>query len=155
MNYEDIEDEIKARLEDKIPNDYKVITMEDTEAEMQRPVTQPQVAVCYFQSTFEPSASTSEVSQFENVQFMLMLTARKRRGEKGIYALYEEVRKAALGWTPTGCTQGFQFSMLQFQQNEQGWYIYSLTMETKTIVVQETTEDTAPNSTEITFNENV
>jgi Gp37 protein len=100
MNYEQLEDAITARLTAKLPNDYRVIVMEDSEAEMARPVTMPQVAVCYLQSDYDRAQSNSHVSQSEQPTFMIMLTCRKRRGVLGIYALYDLVCKCLLGWIP-------------------------------------------------------
>jgi hypothetical protein len=156
MNIEAFEDSIKTRLEDKLSNSYKVVIMEDTETEANRSVTSPEVAICYFQSDYDSSLTTGHIRQDETVLMYLMLTCRKRRGLLGIYALYTEVKKFLLGWTPTGCTHKLQFKTFQFQKNHEGWFIYSLVLETKALIVEditeeETVEEELVKSTKISF----
>jgi hypothetical protein len=151
MNYEQLEDDIKDKLRADLPNTFNVIVMEDTELEAKRPRVKAEVAVAYYQSDYDKSKSTSLVHQDETLQLSLFFTCRTRRGETGIYALYELVRNSLLGWTPPQCMNPIQLKMMQFQNNVDGWFIYQLSIETDGVVVQEHIEESAPLSTEITF----
>lgn len=151
MNIKQFEDDIKDRLVDKLPTDYDIIVMEDSEEEAKRIVNKPQVAVAYWQSDFETPRSTAEISQEKTVVFSCFLTAKRRRSDIGIYKMYEWVKLALLGYIPPQCYEPVTFRQFQFQQNVDGYFIYQLSMETKALEVQEHIEPDVPRSTEITF----
>lgn len=140
MNYEAIEDSIKNRLAAKLAAGIDAKVMEDTEADVNRPVTSPRATVCFFASDFDPSRSTAQISQDDTATFAIMITARKRRGLKGVYDIYNQCAKWLLGWTPTGCSQKIQFKKFQFELNEDGWYTFGLYLETKAMMVEDISE---------------
>jgi hypothetical protein len=151
MNIKQFEDDIKDRLVSKLPNTYDIIVMEDSEEEAKRIVNKPQIAVAYWQSDFEIPKSTAEISQENTVVFSCFMTAKRRRSDTGIYVMYDELKRALLGWIPPQCFEPITFRQLQFQQNVDGYFVYQLSMETKSLEVMTHTEPTTVNSTEINF----
>lgn len=140
MNYESVEDSIKDRLSDILAEGIVARVMEETEAEVDRPRTAPTATVCFYASDFDPSKSTAEIHQDDTITFVVMITSRKRRGTGGVYDIYNQCRKALLGWTPQGCLQKIQFKQFKIELNEQGEFTYGLYLETKALIVEDTSE---------------
>jgi hypothetical protein len=140
MSYEAIENSIRERLHDKMPEGIVSKIMEETESEVERPRTAPTITVCFYSSDFYESKSTAEISQDDTITFLLMLTSRKRRGVKGIYDMFGHCKKALLGWTPSGCLQKIQFKQFKIELNEQGEFTYALYFETKAVIVEDSSD---------------
>jgi hypothetical protein len=155
MNFEDVEDSIRERLEDCFSEGIQAKHMEDSEAEVARPVTMPQAVVCFFADDYDPAKSTAEINQEETATFVVMITARKRRGSKGIYDIYNQCKLALLGWIPEGCIHKIQFKKFQFELNENGWFTYGLYLETKGLIVEHAIEPELPIAKTIDFENNI
>ena len=160
MDYEIAEDSIRNRLADKLAEGIDAKVMEETEAEVERPITAPRATVCFFSTDYDQSRSTGEISQEETVTFVIMITARRRRSGKGVYDIYNQCRAALLGWTPEGCTHKIQFKQFKIELNEGGWFTYGLYLETRGMIVEDITEieeleASMPTFQEITFDETI
>lgn len=98
MNYGDIEDILVDYLKPKMePQGYEVEAMPQVQADLDRNVSKPRITIQYMSSTFK-DATSSVRDQQETMAFAIIFRGRRLRGEKGIYAVIEDVKNALFGF---------------------------------------------------------
>lgn len=67
-----------------------------------RPTAKPQVFVMYNGSNFTEPENIGATVQRETLNFEIFIKSRLRRGEKGVFAVSEEIKSRIMGWKPDG-----------------------------------------------------
>jgi hypothetical protein len=152
MRYEDVEKEIRDRLQAKFGPHVSVIVLPENEAEFKRPVERSQVTVAYQGSEYELDGSTRQplslglgavVIQEETVLFEIVIQAKKLRGTNQLYDIIGRVKRALVGYRFTDCEK-MKVRKIGFVQRDEGIFTYTLTMSTLTMVVEDPDEVAEP-----------
>lgn len=124
MTYDDYEDDIVKRLE--MPG-VEVKTLPDVSAlNAARPTLQPIIYVILHGAVFEDRENLSVVAQQETVSGELFFRARERRGELGIFDLYEKACARLLGYRPPHAKKSItlgQFGYVAGIQNNWQYFV--------------------------------
>lgn len=159
MNFEVYEDAIVELL--TMPGmDVKPLPLQ-SELNAARPSMKPQVYVIIHGSNFGERDRLEVVSQSETVQGEIFLMARTRRGEFGIYDVFERIAARLLGFEMPGALTPITFSQFGHVEGVQNTWTFALTFSFQTYRVQEENEtaDNEPLIRKITHifqeNENV
>lgn len=67
-----------------------------------RPTVKPQVYIMYNGSTFADPGNIGATVQLETLNFEIFIKSRSRRGDKGVFAVSEEIKGRLMGWKPDG-----------------------------------------------------
>lgn len=165
MTYEQIEQEVVARLQDKMPTGVEVAEFAESDSQLVKPFENAHISVLYKGSRFgEPGQnlrSTAQVSQLETVQLEIIVRSRFLRGQTfSCMNLLKELRKALLGFRPTDCHRMYGVrSELVIPSSEEpsDIFTYICSFETSTLAVEEFDQndgDGAPIE-DIVFNPNL
>lgn len=99
MNYENAENEIAERLEgiDDIRSVADIMLLPDAVANYDTPVNKCLITVAFLSEKFDKNQSIGEVSQHTTVSFIISIQARRLRGNNGVYAVSELVKRGVEG----------------------------------------------------------
>ncbi len=145
MNYEQVEEDIRARLHNAIGSTCKVIAIPETEEEFKRPITKPQITVSYNGSDFgtmgrmdkaEIRTLGDAITHREVLSFHVMLQSKKLRGEVGLYKIISDTLRLLTGYAPFECDRLY-VTKFGFVDYKEGIWSYNLQMAATSILVQE------------------
>lgn len=161
MNYADLEDAIVARLAPLLADDIEVEHIPDNEDDYSRPFENPRVTVAYKGSSFSDEVvrgvprtlNTNETVQTEYAEIHVLVRSRLLRGETGVYAVTEEVKKLLFGFMPTDWSR-LHPKQYDLVENADGVFLCDLTFVCSALAVQHEVDDTTeyPALEEVTFN---
>lgn len=143
MKYETLENNIHARLTADLGSNIEVSIMPESQAQFSRPFTKPRVEICYKSSDFDKPQSINRVSQNEISQLELVIIARLRRGNNGLYDVIEKVKDSIVGYQPDHYGRVY-FKTLKPEDFKDNLWYYTLTIETPTLIVENYTELDTP-----------
>jgi hypothetical protein len=104
MNYENLENEIVARLSPFMTAGITVEKIPELESERQKPLpTKAKFTVIYAGSEYAGPLSTAQISQEEKVFIQVLIESTFLRGNLGVYNLASVLKKALTGFQPQGC----------------------------------------------------
>jgi hypothetical protein len=139
MNFEELEDDVKNRLEPllvaEIPN-IKVELEPEYEGENSPVITKPRLTIFLGDSDFKPTKSVQYIAQDEDVNLILLARSRTLRGPEGIYKILELARIAMVGYTPKHFSKAW-FNKIKMEGREHGVWSYSLSIGMRGQIVEE------------------
>jgi len=156
MNYELIEQQICSRLQPFAIVGVDVIVMPELEADRKRPVpTKAQFTVIYSCSEYGNVNSTAQINQNEDLYFTVLIESTFLRGAMGVYSLLNTLRKAIVGFKPTGClriqaVKHHTIGSPDAQKIDNMWQDQAV-FKTSTLLVEDYTEDVTALVTRIKF----
>ena len=104
MNYENLENEIVARLTPFMTAGITVEKIPELESERQKPLpTKAKFTVIYAGSEYGSALSTAQISQEEKIFIQILIESTFLRGSFGVYNLASLLKKALTGFQPSGC----------------------------------------------------
>lgn len=156
MNYEILEQQISDRLQPFALAGVNVRVVPELESERIRPVpTKAQFTVIYSGSEYGNVNSTAQISQNEDLYFTVLIESTFLRGAMGVYNLLNTLRKALVGFKPTGCKriQAVKHHTIGSPGAEKidNMWQYQAVFKTDTLLVEDYTEDIMPLVTQIKF----
>lgn len=161
MRYDDLEDDIVARLAPLLDDDIEVEHIPDNEDDYSRPFENPRVTVAYKGSTFSDEVargvprtlSTNETVQTEFAEVHVLVRSRKLRGDDGVYAVTEKVKQRLFGFMPEDWSR-LHPKQYDLVENADGVFLCDLTFVCSALAVQHEPDDTTeyPPLVDVTFN---
>lgn len=104
MNYELLESEIVTRLLPFATVGVQVVAMPEVESERKKALpTKAKFTVIYAGSEYPTLNSTAQVSMEEKIFVSVLIESTFLRGNMGVYNLVTVLKKALIGFRPTGC----------------------------------------------------
>ncbi len=139
--YEEIESEIADRLAAVIGAGIDVTVLPERQADYSRPFVNGQVTVCYHSSKYAEPNSTAQMSQYEDISFILAIQSRTLRGDKGIYEIASKCRRYLIGFEPTNCHRMWakEFGLQDGKIEDNLWTYYAIFC-TRTLAVEDYAE---------------
>lgn len=145
MNYEQAEEDIKARLLPFVnAGVIDTILIPETLADFKRPFENGKITICYKGSKWEDPRSTGHIVQDEEVIFQIEIQSRTLRGERGIYLMKKAINQAIIGFAPTDCDRIYAKESGLTSVGETlnaGVWTYSFLVACKTVSVEDYEED--------------
>lgn len=137
MNYEQLEEDIVARLSPLLDAGFDVVALPEVEAEYTQPIAKGKVTVAYKESSFPGGVKgTSEIVQEEQVTTELFLQCTKLRGSAGIYNLIKLVKARLVGFRPTDCNR-LHLTKLGFIEKIDNLWTYTLHLQCMSMVIEQ------------------
>lgn len=141
--YDLLEDDIIAKLSTLNAEGIDVEVLPDRESKYKKP-TKPRITVAYISSEFSPEVvrgipqtrSTNEGVLTEFATVKVFFRARVLRGAKGLHNIAIRARKLIFGFKPSNWNR-LLIKSYQYQEYEDGIWLYSLTMVCTALVVQD------------------
>lgn len=162
MDYELLESDITARLVPLVAS-FEVKKLPESQEEYQRPFSIGRVSVVYAGSKFSelddrnPLRSIGQVVQNEILKIEILVQAKRLRGPKGCFPIWQDLKTLLLGFRPSHCDKIYakDFEYVGFDQAAQVW-TYKACFETTTLSVQDEWDEEggAPLST-VEFNQTI
>lgn len=149
MNYEKAEDELLHRLQNftgspgviTMPANFSGYILPDSQSDYKKNIPQGnevKIGIICRGAHFEVSENTDHVAQVELMVFEMNVMALKRRGDNGIYAGLEWVRKRLLGYQSlNGYFKRLHFIDELLLNFEEGVWQYAFTMGGETTITQD------------------
>lgn len=166
FNYFDIEDAVITRLNATISGAAIISPVNDNEKEMEDDLSamndanRPLVTVIYNGSDFDPTASTNQVVQDDNINIICSIMFDKLRGDYGIHNTIRLLKDNLQGFKPANISSRLQLKSIQFIERniDTGNFIYNVTFTCKKPQVQslQDGEDNTtglPNLNQLNYNE--
>nr|WP_199082040.1 Gp37 family protein [Pedobacter sp. ASV19] len=145
MDFGVIENEIVAWLVSKNLN--QLITIEvigQNDSDYELPFGKTKIIVAFSNEEPDPISNSFDiVYQSSSVMFSILLQSRTIRGNNGVYALGNFVKKHLTGYQPTD-GEPFKYAGMRFEQKVKNVFEYSLDFRTKAVVIQDVQEETGP-----------
>lgn len=162
MTYEAIETAIVERIQPFVPQGVQVVKLPEREDDMSRPFGTGKVTVAYKASRYgEPGSnsamlrSTDHIVQLETLNLEVAIQSRfLRQPSKGIYNLWDMVRRAIVGFKPADCNRLYAKDFEYFQY-EDGLFTYVATLECTRLLVQEVAEENQGTLNGVSFDYNI
>jgi hypothetical protein len=160
MNYEDLEDEIIAKINPSLTSgNIDFGPLPENEEDLKKALTRPRVWVSFNMSDYNPpkSMSAEGLAQDVVVTIEVIIQSKKRRGAQGCYIVMNLIKLLLLGFRPSGLTAMTlqKEELLNFDQ--QGFWNYRQLYTSKGTQIQEDDgtvdvilQQIAVNTTEIT-----
>lgn len=136
MNYETLEGYIVARLAAFLQSNAEIIPLPEMDPDVKLPSIKGKITVAYNGSDYEGSETSDFVVQPEKISFQVIVQSRKLRGNTGVYTLLSGIQTAILGWK-TPVTDKIQFGQAKYVAHENGVWVYSLTLSTMSVAIEE------------------
>lgn len=144
MIYEQIETAIVEWLQPQMPSGVSVVRMPENEEDMQRPFASARVTVFYKGSKYhEPNSpssimrDTDAIIQNETVIVEIAVQSRFLRAtNKGIYDIWEKVRRRIVGYKPADCNRIYARDF-DYSAYQDGVFTYVGNVECNRLCVQE------------------
>ncbi|MDR2448712.1 MAG: Gp37 family protein [Prevotellaceae bacterium] len=92
-----------------------------------RPTTRPQLFVLLNGGNFDEPANLSVISQLETLSGEIFIRALKRRGELGVFDLYEKISHRLLGYWLPNAQSAITFNSFGYVAGVQNNWQYALT----------------------------
>jgi hypothetical protein len=92
-----------------------------------RPTTKAQLFVLINGGTFEDPANLAVISQLETLSAEIFIRALKRRGELGVFDLYEKISRRLLGYWLPNAQSAITFNSFGYVAGVQNNWQYALT----------------------------
>ena len=118
--YNEYEDLIVARLANK---DWEVSPL-SLISNLNQPQTKPRIYVICSGSTFEDTRHLGDFAQEESLNFKAIITARTREGEKGVFAVAEEIMQRLMKWKLPDTTERISLSSFGYVDGIQNNWQY-------------------------------
>lgn len=137
--YSQIESEIVDHLE-VITNGgaVDVVQLPQIQEEYQRPFNIGRVTVAYKSSDFGEPGSPYEISQEERIHIEVVIQARSLRGNTGLHAITEAVKRRLIGFRPTDCTKMYLVKNGFTENNpDTATWAYSMVFESRYLLVED------------------
>lgn len=146
-SYDLLEDKIVEKLHPLVESGIEVLSSPDTDAEYNengKPFEFTRVTVMYAMSEFDDQPIKGEpknyamgiVKQNEFAEITLNFQARKRRGVKGLFAVYQDCKNLILGFRPEGWGKIFFKDFLYVERSKDNVWFYALTVVCRREVFQ-------------------
>ncbi len=146
MNYENLENEIVARLSPFMTVGITVERIPELESERQKPLpTKAKFTVIYAGSEYGNAMSTAQISQEEKIFIQILIESTFLRGNFGVYNLASVLKKALTGFQPSGCrriqvTKHHTIGSENAEKINNQWN-YNVIFQTTSLHVEDFTED--------------
>lgn len=150
MFFETLETDLKTRLIAKLGAQVEVESLPEKEIDYMKPFAKPRVTIAYENSEFSEPMSTNEIHQEEKQLVEILIMARALRGANSIYSVFDQVRKAIIGFRGTH-TKKIYARSFTFKNRVDNIWIYSFLVVCPTVMVEEVDEVADPNGTQITL----
>ena len=95
-------------------------------ADLNNPQTKPRVYVIFSGSTFEDAPNHGDFAQYESLTFEVLIHARTRDGEKGVFAVAEEIQQRLLKWKLPDATEKISLTWFGYIEGIQNGWCYAL-----------------------------
>ena len=92
-----------------------------------RPTNKPQLYVIINGGNFDEPANLGVISQLETVSCEIFIRALRRRGELGIFDLYEKISRRLLGYRLPNAQSAITFNLFGYVAGVQNNWQYALT----------------------------
>jgi hypothetical protein len=136
MEYEQLENDIIAQLTPGLPG-VDVLALPDNLADFDKSPKLGKVTVAYRGSKFKQQ-STSAHSYSEIVEFELIVEGRRLRGETGVYAFLEKIKRLILGHKLTNTDKVFlQDQTIVVREAKQETFSYTMSIACSKVVVED------------------
>lgn len=163
MRYDELETSIVERLQTVATAlNITIVELPEKQSEYGKPVDRARVTVAYNGSVFNggrygsqvPTMSTDTSSQEEDIEFVLTIQSKKRRGDgDGIYNVMEQIRKRMLGFEPMGLDK-LKLMDQKFEEYAEGIWTYTQKFATKRISTYDIPDADDPTLDSVSFVEN-
>lgn len=150
MFFEQAEIDLVTKLQTDLGNTVEVEVLPPTQAAWKRPFEKRRIEVCYKKSTFQPPSLPHRIVQEETMEFEIVCISRHRIGTDGAIGLLQAAFMSVIGFSPTNCRQVYAKGIEVERFEDNLWY-YSGTVSCDTTLVENFTEETGPNLTNLTF----
>lgn len=159
MNYALIESDIVAKLAPFQEVGIDVVVMPELEADRVKPLpTKAKLTVIYSGSDYPSMNSTAQINQDEKIYIIVLIESTFLRGPFGVYTLIPLIRKALVGFRPSGCGNKMRIEKNHtvgapeaIKQNNM--WEYQIVFSTTSVVVEDFTEDLSVLLKKITLND--
>ena len=154
--YTDIEAEIVARLTPFKAQGFNVLALPEVQADYEKPFLNGRITVAYHSSEFDKPQSTEQVSQWEQINFIIAVESTKLRVEgRGIYDLMATIRRYLIGFQPSNCDRMWakEAGLKKAEYDNNLWTYYAIYC-TKTLAVEDYTEEFIADGLELVSYEN-
>jgi hypothetical protein len=144
MDYQQAEQDIIDRLIPFKTAGIDIQPLPENQAAFKQPFEKAKITVAYKGSKWKYPASTSEMSQDEEVMFEFSIQSRTLRGNIGIYFVKALTIKALVGFAPTDCDKMYckESGMTQASVAlDDGVWTYTLIMCCRNVSVEDFEED--------------
>ena len=148
MNFEQLENDIVSRLQPLATESIEVIALPETEKDFKRGIDDARITVAFNGAEWQKNTTTDKISQTLVVTTGVVVQARFLRGEKGVYQLFDNVRKLLIGYAPTGC-YGLYVKSFDLFSDEEETFTFVAFLDCETFSVEDYTEPTTPVVTKI------
>lgn len=101
-----------------------------------RPTAKPQVYIMYNGSSFSDPENIGATVQRETLNFEIFIKARSRRGERGVFAVSEEIKGRLMGWKPDGAITPVAFTSFGYVTGVMNNWQYMMTFTFDRYAVQ-------------------
>ena len=143
MFFEQLENDVKARLQTMMGSGVEVELEPETETANRTPFAKPRVSVMFDQSEFEKQKATGYIAQHETCRLAILIRCRLLRGDNGIYTTVENVRRYIAGYAPPNWSKMWLIKF-QFLKRENNLWEYVLTVGSTSMIVEEDAPPTEP-----------
>lgn len=143
MQFEQLEIEIMNRLTTSLGANVEVELEPETESANKIPFAKPRISVMFDQSEYDTQNSTSSVVQDETCRLAVIIRSRLLRGPSGIYTVVENVRRSLVGYQPCNWSKIWLVKFTFLKRDTNLWE-YVLLLSSKTMIVEEAPDETAP-----------
>lgn len=150
MSYEALESAILAQLNTgDLAATVDIEAVPETEADYEEPFIRPRISVSYQGSEFGGQTAKAGYPQNlamdigatdEYAEIHVILRARLRGGQGGIYWLHEQVKDRLIGYYVPGWNRLFPREFM-YLANKSGIWIYDLVLTTRRISVQKSPDN--------------
>lgn len=156
MFIEPTENDLKNRIEAKevtaiTEGKLEVELLPENETAFKRPTSKGRISICFFKAEFAKSEAIDAIAQACTNRFEIFIMAKAKRGDFGIYDLYDRCRKAIIGYEPAAHKKFFATKM-EYWLRESGLWIYRFEVGGECMLVEKPDEpEEFGNLMELTF----
>ena len=150
--YEIIESNLVTRLVSKIGNtDHSIRNLAENDGQNLQAAQKPLIEILYSNSEFGKDENQGAVVQEEKMGFEVIIEAKKRLGDLGIYAYIAAVKLALLGYYPPGCSKPLKGGTATFVTRSPNW-VYMVSFTCAAYAVECPDDETDVALTQMNFN---
>ena len=154
FEYEQVENDIIARLTAKMPVGYAVMQMPESEEGFNNGLEDTLILVCYSDSVFDPPSSTDIIQQYETLTVLCNLKSSRLRGDSSIQQAFGLLKKYLQGFKPGNVNKLF-LDKIEFVQRdkENNFWEYNIAFKGKKLQLEVVEEEELPLLKNVTFND--
>lgn len=100
------------------------------------------ILISYAGSTFGDVRPSAAITQMRTVHIVFTVLSRDLHNDQGALQLLDNLRLAVVGFTPPNCSPSWLIEE-QFDEQQEGIWIYQLVLATQTMQIQQMAEPSA------------